>query len=95
MAIDHTFTDLVKQLIREQLATQGQASEPPDLISMDEAAQICGCDRHTLMAIVHNGAARFPAIKLGPRTYRVDRRRLYRWLESGGLLSYGEHNETQ
>lgn len=95
MAIDQSLTDIIRSLIREEIAAAAPPSEQPDLITIEDAAAICGCDRHTIMSIVHNRQAQFPAIRLGPRTFRVDRTRLYRWLASGGLLSHGEHNETR
>jgi excisionase family DNA binding protein len=58
----------------------------PELITIDQAAELCDCDKSVITALVHDRETNgFPAIVLGKRTIRIDKRRLQRWFQNGGL----------
>lgn len=83
MDLETTFRNLVEEIVAEKL---GAVSSVPELITIDEAAAICGCDKSVIAALVHDRAANgFPAIVLGRRTIRIDKRRLNIWFQDGGL----------
>jgi excisionase family DNA binding protein len=74
---------MIVQVVEERLGT---ASLDPELITVDEAAAICGCDKSVILDLVHaREASGFPAVVLGKRTIRIDKRRLQRWFQQGGL----------
>lgn len=80
----------LKEFIRETIAEElsKAAATEPDLISLDEAAETCGCSKDVIEGLIgkadENG---FPVIRLGQRTVKVDRTRLVPWLNAGGLRS--------
>jgi excisionase family DNA binding protein len=60
----------------------------PELITVEDAAKVCGCHTSVIYSLVQESPAnRFPAVKFGERTIKIDKRRLYTWIESGGLFS--------
>jgi hypothetical protein len=61
------------------------------LISVDEAAKICGdCDKSVIHNLVRERETNdFPAVVLGPRTIKIDKRRLDQWFARGGLKDLG------
>jgi hypothetical protein len=78
---------IIKQIVRDELAAGVGASPPdPELIEIKEAAKICGCGVDTIQDLFRESHLNgFPAVVLGKKTYRVDRRRLAAWLATGGL----------
>jgi hypothetical protein len=94
MAIDQTFSDVIRSLIREELAAAAPVTDEPDLITIEAAAALCDCDRSIILSLVHNERSGFPAIWLGPRTIRIDRRRLISWLAGGGIRN-GVNNQAR
>lgn len=55
----------------------------PPLISVPEAAELCGLTRPTAYRYVKNG--RLPVRRVGPRRVLVVTARLRRWLQSADL----------
>jgi predicted DNA-binding transcriptional regulator AlpA len=89
----------LKQMIREavhELMPEAAPPREPELITIDAVAEMCGCDKSVIDGLIkdkdRNG---FPAIRLGQRTIRIDKQRLYVWLNQGGLNSDGEHHEDR
>ena len=78
--------EIIQDIVRKEIAALGQGSGDPVLISVDEAATICGCDKSVIHELVKaapmNG---FPSVRLGARTIRIDKRRLNVWFAGGGL----------
>lgn len=84
MDIESTIRDIVRSEIASLSA--GLGTSEPELIRIADAAKICGVSGPVIEALHHerdtNG---FPSIQLGPRTVRIDKRRLQQWFETGGL----------
>lgn len=87
--LDDTLQELIDERISEALKeVNPQALE---LITIDAAAEICGgdkpLDRSVMVGLIDaTETTGFPAIRLGPRTIRIDKKRLIQWLQSGGLI---------
>jgi hypothetical protein len=86
---------LIKDLVKETITELGVGASPPvELITIEDACGICGCDKSVLMPLIQEPeASGFPSVRLGARTIRIDRNRLYAWLHSGGLN--GKHHEDR
>lgn len=84
MDINTAIREIVREVVSEEYS--GRLIADPELISIEQAAKICGCSRSVLDEIIKardiNG---FPAIYLSTKTIRIDKRRLQRWFEAGGL----------
>jgi len=80
-----TFDQLLDSRI-ESIINERGGSQTPELIRLDEARDICECDISVITSLFkdsqNNG---FPAVKLAPKTFRVDKQRLILWLRNGGL----------
>jgi hypothetical protein len=77
---------IIKQIVRDELAASGGVSPEPELIDIDAAAEICSCGKDTIQDLFKESHLNgFPAVVLGKKTYRVDKRRLAAWLAAGGL----------
>jgi hypothetical protein len=78
---------IIKQIVRDELASSVGAFPPePELIELQEAADICNCGPDTIRDLFKESHLNgFPAVVLGKKTHRVDKRRLALWLASGGL----------
>lgn len=84
MDIENAIKTLVKETVMEVLAHA--PSVEPDLITVEQVADICDCDKSVIHALVHDAEANgFPVVRLGKKTLRVDRQRLNLWMRSGGL----------
>jgi hypothetical protein len=91
MQFETAIRTLVEEIVAEKI---GAVSSVPELITMKDAAEICGCDLSVINALVHDRAENgFPAIVLGRRTIRIDKARLQRWFMNGGLN--GSHQEDR
>jgi excisionase family DNA binding protein len=83
MLIEEAIREIVEQIVEERLGT---ASLDPELITVEQAADLCGCDKSVIHQLVHDREVNgFPAVVLGKRTIRIDKRRLQRWFQQGGL----------
>lgn len=82
-----TADDVIRNMIREELAAWvGSAPQEPELISVVEAAKLCGVAKSVIERLVAEAATNgFPAIRLGARTIKIDKRRLNHWFQNGGL----------
>lgn len=84
MAAEQLLTlELIRLLIQEQLERL-QPPGIPELLTIQETAELCRCDKSLILELVNDPASDFPAIRLGPRTIRVDKVRLLKWLAKGG-----------
>lgn len=78
--------EIIKDIVRQEIAALGQNASDPVLISVDEAAAICGCDKSVIHELVKAAPSNgFPSVRLGARTIRIDKRRLSVWFAGGGL----------
>jgi predicted DNA-binding transcriptional regulator AlpA len=60
--------------------------QKPDLITIEDAAEICSVHRSVIDSLVKDRKTNgFPAVKFGERSIKIDRNRLYLWIGSGGL----------
>lgn len=78
---------VIRTIVREELS-QHSAAVPsePEMIRLDEAARILAISESTVDELHRDRAANgFPSVQLGPRTVRVDKRRLNVWIAAGGL----------
>lgn len=96
-SFDNQIRDLVRQTVAELLEHRPLVSGVPELITITDAAKLCGCDKSVILNLVHNAASNgFPSVRLGERLIRIDRRRLYDWLANGGLTDHdGEHHKER
>jgi len=78
---------IIKQIVREEVAAcVGAFGTEPELITLEEAAKLCSCGPDTIRDLFGESATNgFPAVVLGKKTHRVDKRRLAAWLAAGGL----------
>lgn len=84
--IEQALRQMIRQIVLEEISSAGSLS-PPDLISLEEAGLMCGgLGRAVMLDLVHGAdETGFPAVVLGPKTFKVDRSRLIPWLHAGGL----------
>lgn len=79
---------VIRNIVREELAANvpDTASAEPDMIKLEETATILDVGKSTVEELHRDRATNgFPSVQLGPRTVRVDRRRLNQWTANGGL----------
>lgn len=83
--LEQAIRDAIRETVLDVLSEHALPSTDPELITMDAAAVLCGCDVSVIQTLERakdsNG---FPAIRLGQRTIRIDKQRLIRWLHAGG-----------
>ncbi len=79
--------EIIKDIVRSELAElQTLPPAEPELITINEACTLCGCNRTVIDELVHGSPANgFPAVRLGSKTIRIDKRRLSTWFRTGGL----------
>lgn len=83
MDIDTVIRELVRKEVDERLASTPQE---PELIKVEEAVAILDCDASVVYGMIKDRETNgFPAVVLGPRNFRIDKRRLNHWIHSGGL----------
>jgi len=76
----------IREIVRTELAAIGPLDAEPELITPDEAAKICGCDKSVILELHKERLGNnFPSVHLGQRTIRIDKRRLNVWFHAGGL----------
>ena len=81
---EQTMKDFIRQTVRECLASAPMPE--PELISIDKAAKICTVSKQVINDLIAESLGNgFPSIRLGVRTIKIDKRRLAKWLEAGGL----------
>jgi len=78
---------LVREIVREELATVNGNAPDPDMISVDAACKLLdNVSKDIVLELHHNReVSNFPSVQLGPRTIKIDKRRLNAWIASGGL----------
>lgn len=90
--LEQVLREIVRDEVAACLGAAGAAS--PDLITTDEAADICDCDASVILNLFHDREANgFPGIVLGKKTFKIDRTRLNAWLARGGLGGKGIDDE--
>jgi len=79
--------EAIRDIIREEIAgLQLSTTGDPELIKIADAAKLCDVDRSVIDALVKESPANgFPAVRVGGKTVRIDKRRLNGWVERGGL----------
>lgn len=79
--------EAIREIIREEIAVlQLSTAGDPELIKITEAAELCGVNRCVIDALVKESPANgFPAVRVGGKTIRIDKRRLNGWVAKGGL----------
>jgi len=84
--IEQTLKSFINEAVRDAIGNA--PAQAPEYISIKEAAEIAGCDDSVLQSLVKDRAATgFPATVLGPKTIRVNKILLIRWLDAGGLAA--------
>lgn len=85
--MDSTIDIAIREIVRQEIAGLCQSPGDPELISVDKAAELCdNVDKSVILALHHDRHANgFPSVKLGPKTIKIDKRRLAAWFASGGL----------
>ena len=77
---------LVRSIVRDEIAAAHAAPADPVLISIDEAAKIFGCGDSVINELIKDSATNgFPSIRLSTKTVRIDKARLNKWINAGGL----------
>jgi hypothetical protein len=76
---------VLQEMVRQTIAEQYAPPQMPEFITVQEAADLCACDRSVISSLIQNPSSGFPAIRLSKRVIKIDKCRLIRWLESGGL----------
>lgn len=78
---------VIREIVREELAAAAAVSPVEiELIAVKDAADLLGIDVQAVRDLCSESETNgFPAVVLGTRTCRIDKRRLARWIESGGL----------
>lgn len=74
----------------DQAVAQRVAETPaaPEFCMVADIVKEYKISRETIDALVHGSPSNgFPAVRLGPKTIRIDRRRFYTWLNAGGLAT--------
>lgn len=84
MSLEIELKSIVKNTVIELL---GDVPPPvPELITVEDAAKVCGCHTSVIYSLIQEKQQnRFPAVKFGERSIKIDKRRLYTWIERGGL----------
>lgn len=78
---------IIKNIVKAEIAAAiGTGSPEPELITIDQASKLAGCGKDVINALIKDAAVNdFPVIHLGPKTIRIDKRRLAKWFTTGGL----------
>jgi len=83
MDIEAHIRDIVRQEIAE---LQIDAAGDPELIKVTEAAKLCDLSPSVIYALIKEAPQNgFPVVRLGSQTVRIDKRRLNKWFERGGV----------
>lgn len=88
----------LKSLVRETVielfgSPDATAQHPPEYISISQAAEICQCGETVINSLIQERALnRFPAVRLGERTIRINKQLLIQWLNNGGLDGINKEN---
>lgn len=77
----------IRTIVREELAgIVPVGSSDPELITIADAAKLCGVSKSVVEELHRDrGNNDFPSVQLGPRTIKIDKRRLNQWIAAGGL----------
>jgi excisionase family DNA binding protein len=59
------------------------ANNQPELLTLSEAAALLNVERHFVGLLVRQG--KLPSYKLGPKTIRIPRAMLLRWIEEQAM----------
>lgn len=86
MELEVIIRDIVRSEIEAAIGSDGSNWADPELITIAETAAAAGCGKDVINALIKDAPANgFPVIHLGPKTIRIDKRRLAQWLSRGGL----------
>lgn len=86
MELEVIIRDIVRSEIAAAIGSDGSNWADPELITIAETAAAAGCGKDVINALIKDAPANgFPVIHLGPKTIRIDKRRLAQWLSRGGL----------
>ena len=86
MELEVIIRDIVRSEIAAAIGSDGSNWADPELITIAETAAAAGCGKDVINALIKDAPANgFPVIHLGPKTIRIDKRRLTQWLGRGGL----------
>lgn len=87
MELEVIIRDIVRSEIEAAIGPNGPSCADPELITIAETAAAAGCGKDVINALIKDAPANgFPVIHLGPKTIRIDKRRLAQWLSRGGLV---------
>lgn len=83
MNLEVEIKKIVENTVRDILI----ASPPiPELITISQTAEICGVNRSVIDSLIKERELNnFPAVKFSAQSIKIDRRRLFIWIERGGL----------
>lgn len=85
MSIELVLKDLIRPIVLECMQS---TNIEPVFISIQEAAEICHCDRSVIDSLIQDSPAnKFPVARLSSKTVRIDKNGLYNWLRAGGLTN--------
>lgn len=88
-----TIDEIIEEKIAERLSQVRLPVQEPELIKLDAAREICKTSNDVIQFLfkdrLNNG---FPGVRLGAKTFRVDRHRLYSWIRRGGLDGFDSQN---
>lgn len=76
-------TESIREIVRDEIANL-VVSPDPELLTPDEAAKFLGIGKAAVLSLVD--VEGFPAVRLGSKTIRIDKRRLNAWIASGGVV---------
>ena len=86
MELEVIIRDIVRSEIAAAIGSDGSNWADPELITIAETAAAAGCGKDVINALIADAQKNgFPVIHLGPKTIRIDKRRLAQWLGRGGL----------
>jgi hypothetical protein len=84
---------LIRETVAEMLPQMAVPAGDPELITIADVTAMIGVDESVVHSLIKDKDTNgFPAIRLGQRTIRIDKHRLIRWLDQGGLDN-GKHHE--
>ena len=77
----------IREIVRDELAKlRIEPDQDPILLKVIEAAELYNIGRSTLYELIKESPGNgFPAVRLGSQSVLIDKRRLNRWIEDGGL----------
>lgn len=86
MELEAIIKNIVKAEIAAAIGSDGSNWADPELVTIAATAEAVGCGKDVINALIKDAPANgFPVIHLGPKTIRIDKRRLTQWLSRGGL----------